>query len=86
VRDYLKWKVRLNKDQDLVLTQTSGSKVQWRLIADDSTQAGSFFVGSSSVTFAVGVNVPRTGDYYLVAEKDVLNAGTTLRATVRINP
>jgi hypothetical protein len=86
VRDYLKWKVRLTKDQDLTLTQTSGSRVQWRLIADDSTQVGSFFVSSSSVTFAVGVNVPRTGDYYLVAEKEVLNSGTSIRATVKINP
>jgi hypothetical protein len=86
VRDYLKWKVRLAKDQDLVLTQTSGSRIQWRLLADDSTEVGSFFVSGGSLTFAAGVNVPRTGDYYLIAEKEAINSGTSIRATVRINP
>ncbi len=85
VRDYLKWKVRLTKDQDLFLTQTGGFNVQWRVIADDSTEVGSFkHGGAGTTTFGAAVNVPRTGDYYLVAEKAVLDAGSSVRATVNI--
>lgn len=87
VRDYTKWKVRLTKDQDLFLNQTAGSNIQWRLLGDDSAAVGSFFRGGSgSTTFAVAVNVPRTGDYYLVAEKAYLDTGSTLRATLSIAP
>ncbi len=85
VRDYLKWKIRLVKDQDLILTQTAGYDVQWRVIAADGSQVGGFFRGGSgTTTFSPLVNAPATGDYYLVAEKSVLTSGSTLRATVTI--
>jgi len=59
VRDYVKWKIRLIKDQDLVLTQTSGSNVQWRVIGDDSAEVGNFFKGGyGTTTFAPLVNAP----------------------------
>lgn len=87
VRDYVKWKIRLVKDQDLIITQSGGSDVQWRVIAEDSTQAGSHFKGGyGTATFSPLVNAPRTGDYYLVAEKEVLTGSTSIRATVTIAP
>ena len=87
VRDYAKWKIRLIKDQDLVITQTSGSKIQWRVISDDNTQISSFLNSSyGTTTFSPLVNAPRTGDYYLVAEKSFADSATSFRATVSIAP
>lgn len=87
VRDYLKWKIRLIKGQDLVINQTSGSDVQWRVVANDSTVAGNFLKnGYGTVTFSPLVNAPETGDYYLIAEKTAGTSGTSIRATVSIAP
>jgi hypothetical protein len=86
VRDYAKWKIRLLKDQDLVITQNSGSNIQWRVIADDSTQVGLFFCGGGYTTFSPLVNAPRTGDYYLIAEKTSLTSSAYVGASISIAP
>lgn len=86
-RDYLKWKIRLVKDQDLIVSQTAGGAVTWHVISDDSTVVGTFIKGGSgALTFSPLINAPQTGDYYLIAEKAVTTSGMTVRATVKIAP
>jgi hypothetical protein len=85
VRDYLKWKIRLVKGQDIILTQTGGYDIQWRVVAADGSYVGSFFRGGSgTTTFSPLVNAALSADYYLVAEKSFLTSGSTVRATVTI--
>lgn len=87
VRDYVKWKIRLIKGQDLIINQTSGTDIQWRVIANNSTETSNFLkMGYGSLTFSPLVNAPETGDYYLIAEKKAGTAATSVRAVVSIAP